>query len=387
MRKRPQPLHRAPPPGSSIEPQQLLALFSAKDLNALIAAAFPVLQAAVPCDFATAFYRGAGNGLLKQRDSYGRLSSPAFMRRYMELTPALPMAMANPGVKILTTRTAVPVPAATLRKTAFYREIMQPEGWRHGVALCFWGTSPAALPIFVTSVYRREGKRDFSARDVAALKRIHPFNNGAVDRLHEREAARSHRDGIEIAVRGGTRGFAILDGNLTLVHANPTARRLRTIWMDEPAGTENSWRLPPLIEAACRELHRDWQSLLRDDPDAAGIRRPQPVTHPAVQGLTARISLVCPSTADLAQPTFVLELDRQPDGGTPGTPDDFAQVLQSMTAAERAVAMVVADGLSNQEIADRLGKTVYAVKFLLHRIYRKAGVPSRAALMALMRPR
>jgi hypothetical protein len=121
------------------------------------------------------------------------------------------------------------------------------------------------------------------------------------------------------------------------------------MWMDEPAGTESSWRLPPLIEAACRELHVDWQSLLRDDPDAAGIRRPQPVAHPAVPGLTARISLVCPSTADLAQPTFVLELDRQPDGGTPGTADDFAQVLRSMTAAERAVAMVVADGLSNQE--------------------------------------
>jgi hypothetical protein len=175
----------------------MLALFSAKDLNALIAAAFPVLQAAVRCYFATAFYRGAGNGLLKQRDSYGRLSSPAFMRRYMELTPALPMAMANPGVKILTTRTEVPVPAATLRKTAFYREIMQPEGWRHGVALCFWGTSPAALPIFVTSVYRREGQRDFSAHDVAALKRIHPFINGAVARLYERERHKPsgrHRD-------------------------------------------------------------------------------------------------------------------------------------------------------------------------------------------------
>ena len=61
--------------------------------------------------------------------------------------------------------------------------------------------------------------------------------------------------------------------------------------------------------------------------------------------------------------------------------------LQKMTAAERSVATVLADGFSNQEIADRLGKTVHAVKFLLHRIYQKTGVPSRAALVAVLRSR
>jgi len=62
-------------------------------------------------------------------------------------------------------------------------------------------------------------------------------------------------------------------------------------------------------------------------------------------------------------------------------------VLQKMTAAERSVATVLADAFSNQEIADRLGKTVHAVKFLLHRIYQKTGVPSRAALVAVLRSR
>ena len=49
------------------------------------------------------------------------------------------------------------------------------------------------------------------------------------------------------------------------------------------------------------------------------------------------------------------------------------------------MALILADGLSNQEIADRLGKTVPAVKFLLHRIYQKTGIPSRAALVAVLR--
>ena len=48
--------------------------------------------------------------------------------------------------------------------------------------------------------------------------------------------------------------------------------------------------------------------------------------------------------------------------------------------AEREVALVVAQGLSNEETAERLGKTVAAVKFLLHRVYKKLGVANRAKL-------
>ena len=51
---------------------------------------------------------------------------------------------------------------------------------------------------------------------------------------------------------------------------------------------------------------------------------------------------------------------------------------------EREVALSLMNGLSNQEIADRLAKSVHAVKFLLHRIYQKTGVPNRAALVAAL---
>ena len=38
-----------------------------------------------------------------------------------------------------------------------------------------------------------------------------------------------------------------------------------------------------------------------------------------------------------------------------------------------------------QEIAERMGKSIHAVKFLLHRIYQITGIPSRAALVAALR--
>jgi hypothetical protein len=93
---------------AGVASEQLLALFAAKDLDALIETAFNVLRSAVVCDFASAFYRSAGNGLLKERDSRGRESDPALMRRYVELTPALPIAMANRGINVLSTRTILP---------------------------------------------------------------------------------------------------------------------------------------------------------------------------------------------------------------------------------------------------------------------------------------
>ena len=38
-----------------------------------------------------------------------------------------------------------------------------------------------------------------------------------------------------------------------------------------------------------------------------------------------------------------------------------------------------------KEAAERLGKSVHAVKFLLHRAYRKLGVPNRTSLSLLLR--
>jgi DNA-binding CsgD family transcriptional regulator len=350
-----------------------------------------VMQTAVRCDFTTAFYQHAGVGLFQQRDSRGRTYDAAFMRRYTELTPAIPLAIANPGITVQATRTALPRSLAELRQSAFYREIMRPQGWRHALALCFWGDPPGNFPIFVASAYRVEGQRDFSVQDVAGLVRIHPFLDVAVNRLREREDANTVRDGMAMAVRDEMRGFVILDRSLLLVQANPAARQLCAAWMEEASATHESslpaWRLPPDLRAGCRELHDEWQSLGRAEPDRTGLRRQRRVIHPRIPGLTASITIVCPSTTGLAEPTFVIEFDRRVHGVTLATPNRFAPILRQMTAAERAVALVLADGFSNQEIADRLGKTVYAVKFLLHRIYQKTGIPSRAALVAVLRSR
>jgi LuxR family maltose regulon positive regulatory protein len=56
-----------------------------------------------------------------------------------------------------------------------------------------------------------------------------------------------------------------------------------------------------------------------------------------------------------------------------------------LTSRERELLGMLASGLSNQEIADRLVMTVGTVKWYLHHLYGKLAVRGRLAAMARAR--
>ena len=55
-------------------------------------------------------------------------------------------------------------------------------------------------------------------------------------------------------------------------------------------------------------------------------------------------------------------------------------IRRGLSDAEERVARLVADGLTNREIAEALGLSVKTVAWTLTKIYRKAGVRSRTEL-------
>src|SRR5262249_14703016 len=77
----------------------------------------------------------------------------------------------------------------------------------------------------------------------------------------------------------------------------------------------------------------------------------------------------------------VLELQREPAGRAAGA---RARALLPLTAREREVALLVADGLADREIAERLHLSRHTVSQYVKRIYRKLGVDSRVALTRLL---
>lgn len=59
------------------------------------------------------------------------------------------------------------------------------------------------------------------------------------------------------------------------------------------------------------------------------------------------------------------------------------RVTGALTARERELVILATEGLSNKEIARRLGVTEGTVKIHLHNVYQKLGVTNRTAMTAL----
>ena len=59
--------------------------------------------------------------------------------------------------------------------------------------------------------------------------------------------------------------------------------------------------------------------------------------------------------------------------------------LGALSASEQEAALLVAEGLSNEEIANRLGISIAAVKLRLHGAFKKLNVRNRTQLAAVLR--
>jgi DNA-binding CsgD family transcriptional regulator len=87
---------------------------------------------------------------------------------------------------------------------------------------------------------------------------------------------------------------------------------------------------------------------------------------------------------DLAQRVGALGLARRANEEIAATGARPRRVLQTgldaLTASERRVAQLAADGMSNKEIAQTLFVTIKTVEVHLSHAYRKLGISSRAQL-------
>jgi DNA-binding CsgD family transcriptional regulator len=367
------------------EVRRLATEVTTGELRRFVTAAFAMLRAVVNCDFVSVLYRSGGNGLLREVDSRGRTYSRAFMKRYSELTPAIRLVQQNRGIKVLPTRTGLTLREEDLRRTEFYRKVMKVQGWRHAVALCFWGEPLAEFPVLVLTVNRSEGRSDFSNADIRRLSGLHSILDGWVADLLEHTATKAAQTGVSAAVRHEARGLIVLDWRLRVTLANSAARKFCAQWGYSGTGEQGPASLragvPPALLAACRDLYDDWRTTIRvGKPRARGPHRHRNVVDPEIGGMSARISIKYPESDGLAEPCFVIELRQVPfhEADVPRT--HVTSMLAKLTPAEREVAAALGAGLSNQEIADRLGRSIHSVKFLLHRIYQRTSIANRTQL-------
>jgi DNA-binding NarL/FixJ family response regulator len=88
--------------------------------------------------------------------------------------------------------------------------------------------------------------------------------------------------------------------------------------------------------------------------------------------LRSGITIDFQATAELGQPLVVVRV--------PGGTVRHGASLQALSPREREVAKLVADGLSNKQIARRLQITVGTAKHYVHQIVEKTGLRGRVAI-------
>ncbi|MBC8040590.1 MAG: helix-turn-helix transcriptional regulator [Opitutaceae bacterium] len=115
--------------------------------------------------------------------------------------------------------------------------------------------------------------------------------------------------------------------------------------------------------------------------------------HSSHAGLRAQITVLNNPASALAKPRFLVIFDTRVGAATAGTegesallaPPERMSSLRELSPREREIALLVCEGHSNAEIAQRLSKSVLTIKTQLNSVFRKLGVASRAKLMTLLR--
>jgi DNA-binding CsgD family transcriptional regulator len=131
--------------------------------------------------------------------------------------------------------------------------------------------------------------------------------------------------------------------------------------------------IPQLDPAALRQL-RETVAALRDSRGPLPVRRLlsiAPRTSP-ILGITIDFE----ATAELGEPLVVVRVPLRPE------PDAR---MQHLSPRELEIAALIAEGLSNKLIAERLAIATSTVKDHVHRILDKTGLGNRAGIAAACR--
>jgi DNA-binding CsgD family transcriptional regulator len=372
--------HPRPQPSALVSPveweRRLLAMHGATDTDEFIDAVFTLLQGTVKCDFTLANLRNVDGVPLMARDSLGREFGIEYMERFFKANPSVGYVMMRPGLRILHTKDHLPQDAA-LKSLPFYTEFMQPENWRHSVALLFWGFFPP-VPQNAFCVFRSAEQADFDENDLAQLRLVHPHINTALKRLKKQLKARSADDRITALLNSLPGNATLLDWDLRITNMSTSARRLSAQWSGrEKESLPRTLELPPELLAACAEMKAEWRA-------QSEMMSKRVVPHSTQPALSAEITLVLQQESVLAHPGFLVRLNDN-EGTSATLARSTPATLSLLSPAEREAVLLVGEGLINAEIAVRLGISIAAVKLRLHGAFKKLNVRTRTQLAALLR--
>jgi len=283
--------------------------------------------------------------------------------RNWSMHPGLPWLFANPGISIGTVSDVLG--EEELSAHAYYREFMQPEGWRYGLAWFFW--TKAGIGGFV-GVNRRPDQGDFTAREREDARAVHGLIAGAYERIARRVRLDDARRAFEeLLTKLPVAVLLYAAREDRVVFANRACREALAHWRGEASLKRKAvtvQSLPPEILLACRDSKLDSVE----------------ISHPAGAELRAIVHGIDNSAALIAERVVQVIIE---EGKRPRASAAWVTRTRVLSVREQEVAKLAAWGLNNAQIGALLKKSAHTVKKQLELAYGKLRVNGRGQLSAL----
>ena len=352
---------------------QVLNLYVANTAAHFITSTLTLLCTDRLCDFCVALQRRASSESFFSQSSRGDPCDSSLVLRQGALVSEIREQLGERQTVVLLDD--IRTGSARAAVDRYRREIMEPMQVHHTLLVFLHETNaPASLQF---TMNRGCGSAAFQANEIERVETLRRYIENAWSLLNQRLATRALIDGISVALRDYHRGTLMLDSRFRIVWHNRAARECLQSWRDAGRSALKLSRavgpLPPDIFSMCEHVCNQWNT----SPSKSDLRKSHQVQHAADPRLVATVKLYGANLGGLAAPSFVVQFENQAPSTRPGG----KQFVDFLTSGEREVAGLLRTGMSNQEIADQLGKTVVAIKFHLHRIFKKAEVKNRARLI------
>lgn len=284
------------------------------------------------------------------------------------LDVAAPFLDANPQVRWYTFSQIVSQDALA---AARLRAQNPAPGWREFIHMAFWNGRRLEA---VLSIRIRAERTALSDRELAFLTELYPVLDASLQRVRSLESERIRHKAFEALLYRLPLAAAIVDDRLTPLYVSAEARKLLGAWSGTAAA---SGRLPLAVERAVR------LGLPQADP-AAAAPRAVAVPHPG-DARVLRIAIGAPLQLATGRRHFILTfMEGASAGAAPDASARALPLLSRLSPSERKVAALVASGLRNHDIAERLCRSRKTVESQISSIYRKLDVGNRAQLARLL---
>ena len=314
--------------------------------------------------------------------------SAEWWRARAKLSPTHAWLDAHAGVKLYSLEDIVP-DRTQLTRSDFYRHVLRPEGWDKLLGLTLWEQGERKS---ILCLRRALNQPAFSVAERSLLLELHPVFDRNLRRLEKHEEETIARNSLQQFINLLPQGILLINARHELVFANPEAFEACVAWNHganavRQLNSRAVFAVPPAFLEAYHDLMQRHYASALADPEAVAAPERRRLAHPHLLHLQAECSLFSLDDPLLSRPYLFVQLINHQvlDAAAPGGRDRQVTVLSRLTPREREVAVLVRDGLGNEESAGRLHKGVGTVKNQLRSVFAKLEIKSRARLISLLR--